>query len=62
VLPDFIAVKSLAASDLTFIEHFFRTLNVGGQKSINLNADVLTGEFYPNLESFLDQLRQEIRL
>jgi Domain of unknown function (DUF3883) len=62
VLPDFIAVKSLAASDLTFIEHFFRTLNVGGQKSINLNADVLTGEFYPNLESFLYPLRQEIRL
>lgn len=62
MLPDFIAVKSLAASDLTFFEHFFRTLNVGGQKSINLNADILTGELYPDLDNFLDPASQEIRL
>lgn len=62
MLPDFIAAKRLAASDLTFFERLFRILNVSGQKSITLNADVLTGEFYPDLDNFLDPDSQELRL
>jgi hypothetical protein len=48
-MPDRLAVKRLTASDLTFFEHLFRTLNVGNQKSINLNADVLVEQLYPTL-------------
>ncbi|MEJ2116834.1 MAG: DUF3883 domain-containing protein [Pseudolabrys sp.] len=44
-----IALKRLTASDLTFFESLFRSLNVGNQKSINLNADVFVQEFYPSL-------------
>jgi hypothetical protein len=62
VLPDFIAAKRLAASDLTFFERLYRTVNKGGQKCINLNADVLTGQLYPNLESHFEPDTQEIRL
>lgn len=48
-MPDRLALKRLTASDLTFFETLFRALNVGNQKSINLNADVFIERFYPNL-------------
>jgi hypothetical protein len=48
-MPDRIALKRLTASDLTFFEALFRTLDVGNQKSINLNADIFIERFYPNL-------------
>lgn len=61
-MPDFIAAKSLASSDLTFFERLYRNLNVGAQKCINLNADVLIGQFYPDLENLLDPDSQELRI
>jgi hypothetical protein len=54
-MPDRLALKRLTASDLTFFEHLFRTLNVGNQKSINLNADVFVEELYPNLPALAAQ-------
>ena len=44
-----LAAKRLTASDLTFFESRFRTLHVGGQKAINLNADVFVDAIYPSL-------------
>jgi hypothetical protein len=44
-----IAVKRLTASDCTLFEAVFRKIGAGNQKSINLNADVLTGQLYPDL-------------
>lgn len=41
------AVKRLTGSDLTFFEVQFRRLNVGNQKSINLNADVFVDLIFP---------------
>jgi hypothetical protein len=52
-MPERIALKRLTASDLTFFESLFRRLNVGNQKSINLNADVLVGKLYPTLPSLM---------
>jgi hypothetical protein len=49
-------VKRLTASDLTFFEHLFRTLDVGNQKSINLNADVFIEDLYPALPNLIDQI------
>jgi len=46
---DRIAIKRLTASDCTLFEAVFRKIGAGNQKSINLNADVLTGQLYPNL-------------
>ncbi len=48
-MAELLAVKRLTASDLTFFERLFRTVNAGNQKGINLNADVLTGVLYPDL-------------
>ena len=48
-VADHIAIKRLTASDCTFFEAVFRKINAGNQKSINLNADVLTGRIYPTL-------------
>src|SRR5438874_2342968 len=42
-----LALKRLTASDLTFFEWQFRHLGVGGQKSINLNADVFVDRLFP---------------
>lgn len=50
-MADLLAVKRLSASDLTFFEPMFRVLGAGNQKSINLNADVLTGQLYPSLSA-----------
>ena len=60
-MPDFLAVKRLSASDLTFFESLFRTQNAGNQKSINLNADVLTGILYPALDEVAARSGGEIR-
>ena len=53
-MPDLLAVKRVTASDLTFFESIYRITNVGNQKSINLNADVLTGVLYPRLAAYAD--------
>lgn len=55
-MPDRLAVKRLTASDLTFFEHLFRTLDVGNQKSINLNADVFVERLYPQLPNLVAQI------
>lgn len=55
-MPDRIAVKKLTASDLTLFESQFRKLNVGNQKSINLNADVFIEKFYPTLPGLVPTL------
>lgn len=46
-----IALKLLSQSDVTFFEAQFRRRANNRQKAINLNADVFTGEFYPDLEA-----------
>lgn len=43
------AVKRLTASDLTLFDWQFKNRNVGGQKSINLNANVFIDELFPSL-------------
>ncbi len=48
-MPDRLAIKRLTASDCTLFKGVFRTIGAGHQKSINLNADVLTGRLYPSL-------------
>ena len=55
-MTDRIAVKRLTASDLTFFEPLFRTINAGNQKSINLNADVFIDELYPTLPALVSTL------
>ena len=52
-MADRLALKQLTKSDLTFFESLFRSLNVGNQKSINLNADVFVQQFYPSLPSLI---------
>lgn len=52
-MPERLALKRLTASDLTFFEVLFRTLNVGNQKSINLNADVFVERLYPELPNLV---------
>jgi hypothetical protein len=59
-MPERIALKRLTASDLTFFEVLFRTLKVGNQKSINLNADVFIGELYQALPSLVPTLGDKI--
>ncbi|TLU71229.1 DUF3883 domain-containing protein [Lichenicoccus roseus] len=50
-MPEFIAIKSLSASDLTLLDRFFGVINRTGQKCINLNADVFVQLFYPDIET-----------
>lgn len=52
-MADRLALKRLTGSDLTFFESLFRSLKVGNQKSINLNADVFVQQFYPSLPSLI---------
>ncbi len=44
-----LALKRLAASDLTLFEWHFRHRNAGNQKAINLNRNVFIDELYPAL-------------
>lgn len=53
-MADALALKRLTASDLTFFEALYRRLDAGNQKAINLNADVLTGRLFPDLEAAAD--------
>jgi len=56
-----IAVKRLSSSDLTFFDsHFKRPDNSSNQKSINLNADCLAGELYPDLAAIRFGMKREI--
>ncbi|WP_445502541.1 hypothetical protein [Microvirga sp. G4-2] len=57
-----IAIKKLTASDCTLFEAVFRKIGAGNQKSINLNADVLTGQLYPNLSTAAAASNNEIAL
>jgi hypothetical protein len=59
-MPDRIALKRLTASDLTLFETLFRKLNVGNQKSINLNADVFIEVLYPSLPDLVSTLGDRI--
>jgi hypothetical protein len=61
-VADRIAIKKLTASDCTLFEAVFRKIGAGNQKSINLNADVLTGQFYPNLSTTAAASNNEIAL
>lgn len=42
-----LALKRLTPSDLTLFEWQFRRLGVGGQKSINLNANIFAEQLFP---------------
>jgi hypothetical protein len=55
-MSDRLALKRLTASDLTFFDSLFRTLNVGNQKSINLNADIFVEQFYPTLPNLVPKI------
>lgn len=48
-MPRKFVAKRLTKSDLTLFAWHFRHENAGNQKAINLNADVLVGELYPEL-------------
>jgi hypothetical protein len=61
-LADRLAIKRLTASDCTLFEGVFKTINAGNQKSINLNADILTGELYPGLATAAAATENEIAL
>ena len=55
-----LALKRLTASDLTFFEWHFRNRNAGNQKAINLNADVFTGQLYPQLDIIVRDRQNKI--
>ena len=59
-MVDRIAVKVLSASDLTFFQEHLGRSNRSKQKSINLNANVLTGVLYPALAGEDADVAQEI--
>jgi hypothetical protein len=61
-VTDRIAIKRLSASDCTLFEAVFRKIDAGNQKSINLNADVLTGRLYPSLAATAAATNNEIAL
>ena len=61
-MADRIAIKKLTASDCTQFEAVFRKIGAGNQKSINLNAEVLTGQFYPSLASIALDTDNEVPL
>src|SRR5689334_4630613 len=50
------AVKRLTRSDLTFFRSKFLQLNVGNQKSINLNRDVFIDRLFPDLPALADEV------
>lgn len=61
-MPDFIALKKLSPSDLTFFEKLYRSKHKSGQKCINLNAAVLTDEFYGDLDAVASKTGGEIKV
>lgn len=61
-MTDRIAIKRLTASDCTLFEAVFRRIDAGNQKSINLNADILTGRLYPDLASIAARSDNEIAI
>lgn len=50
-MPEFLAVKRLTRSDLTFFEWHHKRIKAGNQKAINLNADVFEARLYPHISS-----------
>ncbi|MBN8891747.1 MAG: hypothetical protein J0H91_15775, partial [Rhodospirillales bacterium] len=61
-MADNIAIKRLTPSDCTLFEGVFKKIGAGNQKSINLNADVLTGQLYPALGAVAASTNNEIAL
>ena len=61
-MVDFIAVKKLAPSDLTFFEKLYRAKRKSGQKCITLNADVFIKQFYPGLEAIAATVAGEVKI
>ena len=61
-MADFIALKKLSESDLTFFEKLYRAKRKSGQKSINLNADVFIDQFYGSLETIASATAGEVRV
>ena len=61
-MADRIAIKKLSASDCTLFEAVFRNIGAGNEKSINLNADVLVDDFYPNLAALAALTDNEIAM
>ena len=61
-MPDRIALKRLTASDLTFFESLFRTVDAGNQKAINLNADVFVEQFYPSLPALASTVQVKLTI
>jgi hypothetical protein len=63
-VPEYLAVKRLTRSDLTFFEWHFKRVQAGNQKAINLNADVFEARFYPAISSLAvgDAVSQKVGL
>jgi Domain of unknown function (DUF3883) len=61
-VTDKICIKRLSASDCTLFEAVFRKIGAGNQKSINLNADVLTGQLFPSLAAIAIGTNNEIAI
>lgn len=49
-----IAIKKLRASDLSFFRAYFVRHSDVKQKALNLNANIIVKEFFPNLEAAVD--------
>lgn len=61
-MADRIAIKRLTASDCTLFAGVYKKIDAGNQKSINLNADILTGHLYPNLAEITAESGNEIAI
>ena len=48
-LPDFVAIKRLGRTDLGWFKNLYHLYSNSNLKGINLNADVLIGDFYRDL-------------
>jgi hypothetical protein len=57
-----IAIKQLTASDCSLFKDYFTKHNKHKQKGINLNADILTGQFYPDLAAIASLTNNQVPL
>jgi hypothetical protein len=57
-----IALKLLSASDCTLFAAIFKKAAKSGQKCINLNADILIGQLYPDLDAAVSSTENGIPL
>lgn len=61
-MPQKLALKRLTKSDLTLFKWQLKTHPAGKQKAINLNADVLVKQLYPNLPILIEEKQGTIPL